>query len=64
MAHFQKALSLDRHRHEIYYGLARVYFQIGELKQSERYLKQARNKAGSEDLEETYQNKLSLLSKL
>ncbi|MCF2949516.1 tetratricopeptide repeat protein [Paraglaciecola aquimarina] len=64
LAHFKRALSLDRHKHETYYGLARVYLEIGELQQSERYLKQARNTASSKHWEETYQNKLSLLSEL
>lgn len=64
IAHFRKALSLDRGRHEIYFGLARVYFEIGELQQSERYLKQAKNNARNKNLEMEYQNKLSFLHDL
>ncbi|MGJ8681544.1 tetratricopeptide repeat protein, partial [Paraglaciecola sp.] len=61
LAHFRKALALDRSKHETYFGLARVYFEIGELKQSERYLKQARNNAKNLSIEGVYQDKLSFL---
>lgn len=64
LAHFRKALALDRGKHEVYFGLARVYFEIGELQQSERYLKQAKNKARNKHDEEKYQSKLEFLSNL
>jgi Flp pilus assembly protein TadD len=64
LAHFRKALSLDRGKHEVYFGLARVYFEIGEMQQSERYLKQAKNKAKNKQDEEKYQSKLEFLSSL
>lgn len=64
LAHFRKALALDRSKHEVYFGLARVYFEIGELGQSERYLKQAKNKALSKYDEDRYQSKLEFLSNL
>lgn len=62
--HFRKALALDRDKHEVYFGLARVYFEIGELQQSERYLKQAKNKARSQHDEDKYQAKLEFLNSL
>jgi Flp pilus assembly protein TadD len=64
LAHFRKALALDRSKHEVYFGLARAYFQIGELQQSERYLKLAKNKAGNKQDENMYQTKLEFLSRL
>ena len=64
LAHFRKALALDRSKHEVYFGLARVYFEIGELQQSERYLKQAKNKALSKYDEDRYQSKLEFLRNL
>lgn len=64
LEHFRKALALDRSKHEVYFGLARVYFQIGELQQSERYLKLAKNKARSKQDEDRYQTKLEFLSNL
>lgn len=64
LAHFRRALALDRDKHEVYFGLARVYFEIGELQQSERYLKQAKNKARNKFDEDRYQTKLEFLSSL
>jgi len=64
LTHFRKALALDRGKHEVYFGLARAYFEIGELQQSERYLKQARNKAQNMHDEQKYQSKLDFLSSL
>ncbi|WP_339723468.1 tetratricopeptide repeat protein [uncultured Paraglaciecola sp.] len=64
LAHFRKALALDRGKHEVYFGLARAYFEIGELQQSERYLRQAKNKASNKQDEQRYQAKLDFLSSL
>ena len=64
LAHFRNALALDRGKHEVYFGLARAYFEIGELQQSERYLKLAKNKAGNKFDEDRYQSKLEFLSNL
>ncbi|MEP0355433.1 MAG: tetratricopeptide repeat protein [Paraglaciecola sp.] len=64
LGHFKKALILNRNMHEGYFGLARVYFEIGELDESERYLKLAKNKAFNNHYEEKYQSKLDFLSSL
>lgn len=64
LTHFKKALTLDRSRHEVYFGLARVYFQFGELQRSERYLKQAKSNAKSRQVEGVYQSKLDFLQNL
>jgi tetratricopeptide (TPR) repeat protein len=64
LAHFRRALALDRGKHEVYFGIARVYFEIGELQQSERYLKLAKNKARNKYDEDRYQTKLEFLSDL
>lgn len=64
LTHFRRALALDKGKHEVYFGLARVYYEIGELHQSERYLKQAKNKAQNKHDEDRYQAKLEFLSHL
>lgn len=64
LAHFRKALTIDRSKHEVYFGLARAYFEIGELQQSLRYLKQAKIKAHNRQDEDKYQNKLDFLGDL
>jgi tetratricopeptide (TPR) repeat protein len=64
LGHFRRALALDRSKHEVYFGLARAYFEIGELQQSKRYLKQAKNKANNRQDEDRYQHKLDFLLNL
>jgi tetratricopeptide (TPR) repeat protein len=64
LAHFRKALALDRGKHEVYFGLARIYFEIGELQKSKRYFKRAKNSAQNKYDEDRYQSKLELLSRL
>lgn len=62
--HFKHALALDRSKHEVYFGLAKVYFELGELKRSERFLKQAKLNADSRQIAGKYQNKLNFLHDL
>ena len=64
LQHFRKALSLDKSQHEIYFGLAKTYYQLGEIERSEKYLKQAKRKSRSQQEQEKYQGKLDLLSRL
>jgi Flp pilus assembly protein TadD len=64
LQHFRKALSLDKNLHEIYFGLAKTYYQLGEIERSEKYLKQAKRKSRSQQEQEKYQGKLDLLSRL
>lgn len=64
LAHFRKALALDRSKHQVYFGLARVYFEIGELQKSQRYLKLAKHKAGNRQDEDRYQSKIAFLDSL
>jgi tetratricopeptide (TPR) repeat protein len=64
LAHFRKALVLDRSKHEVYFGLARAYFEIGELQQSKRYFKLAKSTAQNKQDEGRYQTKLEFLSSL
>ncbi|GAC39403.1 tetratricopeptide repeat protein [Paraglaciecola psychrophila] len=64
LGHFRRALALDRSKHEVYFGLARVYFEIGELQQSKRYFKQAKNKAHNRQNEDKYQHKIDFLRNL
>lgn len=64
LAHFRKALALDRSKHEVYSGLARAYFAMGKVQQSQRYFRLAKNKATNRHDENKYQTKLALLSRL
>ena len=62
MRHYRKALTLDKKSHESYFGLARSYYQLGDTKLAERYLKQAHKSAQFSFDIERYQSKLSHFS--
>lgn len=60
--HYEKAIRLDDSQHQFYYGLATVYFKKHDYKQSKRYLKIAKKKAGKSKIVRAYVNKLDALS--
>jgi tetratricopeptide (TPR) repeat protein len=64
LGHFRKALSLDKNQHEVYFGLARAYLQIGKLQQSKRNLRLAKHKAKNHQDQARYQSKLDVLRHL
>ncbi|WP_340680622.1 tetratricopeptide repeat protein [Paraglaciecola sp.] len=64
LSYFKKALSLSRNKPEIYFGLARVYFKLGELTLTRHYLHLAKNYAKNIRDEERYQGKLNFLTSL
>jgi tetratricopeptide (TPR) repeat protein len=62
--HYRKALSLDRNKHEFYYGLAKAYYQLGDLSAAERYLRMAKRRSVFDQDEKRYQSKLNLLTRI
>ena len=64
LTHFKKALSLSKKNHEVYFGLARAYFKLGELALTEHYLQLAKDFAKNSNDETRYQNKLNFLTSL
>ena len=62
--HYRDALKLDKTKHEIYFGLAKTYLQLGDVMRSKRYLARARKLSSSRQDQERYQGKLDLLSRL
>lgn len=62
--YYRKALSLDRDQHEFYYGLAKAYYQLGDLSATERYLKMAKRRSLYDQDEQRYQSKLNLLTRI
>ncbi|WP_412971171.1 tetratricopeptide repeat protein [Glaciecola sp. MF2-115] len=60
--HYEKAIKLNDKQHQLYYGLAAVYFQKGDLASSQRFLKLAKRKAGKSRAADIYLGKLSALS--
>jgi tetratricopeptide (TPR) repeat protein len=64
LSHYRKALSLDKTKHEIYFGLAKVYYQLGEVERSQVFLKKAKRISSNQQEQDKYQGKLDLMSKL
>jgi len=62
VSHYEQAIRLDSNQHQFYFGLASVYFEMGDFQQSQRYLKLAKKKAGKDKIVGTYVNKLDALS--
>ncbi|GAC15433.1 tetratricopeptide repeat protein [Aliiglaciecola lipolytica] len=63
LMHYRNALKLDRSKHEIYYGLAKTYYEIGDVRRSQMYFKKAKDRSRSHQDQERYQGKLDLLSR-
>ncbi len=63
LAHYRDALKLDKTKHEIYFGLAKTYYQMGDVRRSQLYFVKARNKSRMEQDQERYQDKLDLISR-
>lgn len=61
--HYRDALKLDRGKHEIYYGLAKTYYELGDITRSQRYFTKARDRSRNGQDQERYQGKLDLLSR-
>lgn len=62
--HYNRARKMQPGEHEFYFGLAKTYYKLGDLKLSQYHLKKAKKLAPFKDLEEKYQGKLNLLTRL
>ena len=62
--HFNKAKLIDRQIHDSYFGLARIYYQLGDFKQAYMQLRFANKYADFDHDKQRYQNKLQALSKM
>lgn len=63
LSHYREALKLDKSKHEIYFGLAKAYYEIGDVSRSQSYLKIAQRKSHNRHDQQRYQGKLNLLGK-
>lgn len=63
LKHYRDALKLDKSKHEIYYGLAKTYYEMGDVRRSQLYFKKARDRSRNGQDQERYQGKLDLLSR-
>lgn len=61
LEHYRDALRLDKSKHEIYYGLAKTYFQLGDENRSAMYMKKAKRLSRNNQDQEMYQGKIDFL---
>ena len=61
---YKNAVSLDNKNHEAYFGLARTYYLLNENEQAVKYMKKARRNAPSNEDQQRYEHKLSILNQL
>ncbi|CAD5258722.1 TPR domain protein [Alteromonas sp. 38] len=63
LEHFQRALRLDNTRHEVLFGLAKSYYELGDINNAERYIKRAIQFAPNSQDENRYMSKLSTIAR-
>ncbi|MFQ3196920.1 MAG: tetratricopeptide (TPR) repeat protein [Paraglaciecola sp.] len=61
--HFRRALALNNKHAEIFFSLAKTYYQLGEVERTQHYLKRAKRTAQSLNEKDKYQGKMDLLSR-
>lgn len=62
LQHYQRALKLDKSYHEVFFGLGKTYFELGNIKRSHYYLKLAKKKSRTEEEHTIYQGKINMLA--
>jgi tetratricopeptide (TPR) repeat protein len=62
LEHYRTALSLDKSYHEVFFGLGKTYFELGNIQRSRYYLKLAQKKSRTEEEHAIYQGKINMLS--
>ncbi|WP_334022046.1 tetratricopeptide repeat protein [Alteromonas sp. S015] len=62
ISYYSKGLKLDSTRHEILFGLAKTYYESGDITKAEQYLSRAIKHAKNGQDKSRYQSKLSVLA--
>jgi tetratricopeptide (TPR) repeat protein len=62
LRHYQQALKLDKSTHEVFFGLGKTYFELGNIKRSYHYLQLAKKKSRTQQEQDAYQGKIDLLA--
>jgi tetratricopeptide (TPR) repeat protein len=63
LEHYRRALKLDKSYHEVFFGLGKTYFELGNIKRSQYYLELAKKKSRTEQEQAIYQGKINMLAK-
>jgi tetratricopeptide (TPR) repeat protein len=61
LRHYQHALKLDKSTHEVFFGLGKTYFELGNIKRSYHYLQLAKKKSRTQQEQAAYQGKIDML---
>jgi len=61
LRHYQQALKLDKRNHEVFFGLGKTYFELGDVTRSYHYLKLAKMKSRTEQQQAKYQREIDML---
>lgn len=61
LTHYRRAMRLDDSRHEIWFGLAKTYFELGDISRARAYIERAARYATNPQDENRYLSKLSVL---
>jgi tetratricopeptide (TPR) repeat protein len=62
LEHYRRALKLDKSHHEVFFGLGKIYFELGHIQRSYYYLKLAKKKSKTEQEHADYQTKINMLA--
>ena len=64
LKHYQQALKLDKSTDEVFFGLGKTYFELGNIKRSYHYLKLAKKKSRTGQEQTAYQGKIDMLASI
>lgn len=64
ISHYRHAIKLNRDKHEFYFGLAKSYYQLGDITNSQKYIRKAKRLAPDDHTKTRYVGKLETLSRL
>lgn len=62
LRYYQRALKLDDTRHEVLFGLAKLYYEQGDITNAQRFMKRAAQLAPNQQDESRYISKLSAIA--
>lgn len=63
LAHYRRAIKLDRSHHQFYFGMAKVHAALGDKESALSWLKRAKRNTTLSDIKERYQSKMDLFVK-
>jgi tetratricopeptide (TPR) repeat protein len=62
LEHYRRALKLDKTYHEVFFGLGKTYFELGNIQRSHYYMNLAKKRSRTEQQYAVYQGKIDILA--